>query len=295
MLYPDIREFFSDKTYSKMQMRFSFLKLILLLLFVGCKSPRIQEEKPESYRPVEISTETLNDTLRLSLTNKIMSPVQIRVKSSDSIFSKKSDVLSFVLKAKQDTLLQIALGGKETPELNFQAGLGDPKKKIIYKDVGLPIPKNKAVRIIQGHKGAYSHHSEESKFAIDFDLKVGDTVFAAFEGYVIQATEGNKSGGKDLKWLEFANKIVVYNPDAGLFFLYSHLDTNGALVEQGNWVRQGEPIGLSGMTGYTDIPHLHFNVLVPHSVETRLISMPVDFVEGYRGKDLQRNNFIKRE
>lgn len=39
---------------------------------------------------------------------------------------------------------------------------------------------------------------------------------------------------------------------------YVHLDFEGALVEDGEWVEANQPIAISGMTGFTTIPHLHF-------------------------------------
>ena len=42
--------------------------------------------------------------------------------------------------------------------------------------------------------------------------------------------------------------------------LYSHLKHEGVLVRVGQRVRKGEPIALSGNTGYSTGPHLHFAV-----------------------------------
>ncbi len=41
---------------------------------------------------------------------------------------------------------------------------------------------------------------------------------------------------------------------------YIHLKKNGVLVRLGNKVRQGQKIALSGNTGQTGGPHLHFDV-----------------------------------
>ncbi|WP_419901400.1 M23 family metallopeptidase [Kiloniella sp.] len=41
---------------------------------------------------------------------------------------------------------------------------------------------------------------------------------------------------------------------------YLHLKKNGVLVEIGERVERGQVIGLSGNTGYSTAPHLHFHV-----------------------------------
>lgn len=269
--------------------------LFFFLLLLGCKTSQIPKEPLPTINPVRITSEVVNDSLRLRITNLVKSPVRVTISASDNILSRKiKPVQTVILQAEQDSLLSPALTAEELEKLEFGAGLGDPQKKVKSADVGLPIPKNKAVRIIQGHAGAYSHDHMYSRYAIDFSLKVGDTIFAALDGYAVLMTEGYTTGGKDIRWLDFANKIMIYNPETGLFFQYSHLAHQGAFVEVGDWVEQGQPIGLSGMTGYTDIPHLHFNVLVPEPGKMELISVPVDFVEGYRGKDLKKNVVIKR-
>ena len=43
---------------------------------------------------------------------------------------------------------------------------------------------------------------------------------------------------------------------------YDHLRFNSSNVKEGQKVKQGEKIAEVGMTGYTYIPHLHFQILI---------------------------------
>jgi len=44
------------------------------------------------------------------------------------------------------------------------------------------------------------------------------------------------------------------------------------------------------MTGYTTVPHLHFNVLIPN--KNGLISTTTEFEEGYKGSELTENTIV---
>ena len=58
---------------------------------------------------------------------------------------------------------------------------------------------------------------------------------------------------------KYANFIVVLHDD-GTTGEYYHVQQNGVLVEPGDRVEAGQMIGLSGNTGHTTVPHLHFAV-----------------------------------
>ena len=75
-----------------------------------------------------------------------------------------------------------------------------------------------------------------------------------------------------LAGLEPAGVLVeIMNAD-GSMALYAHLAENGALVHQGQQVEVGQRIGLSGNTGYSTAPHLHFAVQVNRGMQ--LVSIP---------------------
>jgi murein DD-endopeptidase MepM/ murein hydrolase activator NlpD len=68
-----------------------------------------------------------------------------------------------------------------------------------------------------------------------------------------------------------ANFIRILHDD-GTMALYAHLREEGALVRVGQRVRAGQQIGLSGNTGFTTGPHLHFVIQVNRGM--KLESLP---------------------
>ena len=86
--------------------------------------------------------------------------------------------------------------------------------------------------------------------AIDIGTPVGTTLHAAASGVVIIARSSGWNGG-------YGSYIVIshYN---GTQTVYGHL--SHVFVNAGDTVTQGQVIGLTGNTGHSTGPHLHFEV-----------------------------------
>jgi murein DD-endopeptidase MepM/ murein hydrolase activator NlpD len=171
---------------------------------------------------------------------------------------------------------------------------GDIDKNIQKNKVAYPFPKGKNYSIIQGYNGRFTHKSKKSKYAIDFNLQIGDTITSVDDGFVVGIVEDYSKFGLSKKWRDNdkSNYITIYHPHSGLFTQYVHLHYKGALVDLGDFVYKYQPIALSGMTGYTTTPHLHFNVKIPTN-ENGLISSPIEFENNIKGGDLKKGDKIK--
>jgi murein DD-endopeptidase MepM/ murein hydrolase activator NlpD len=82
---------------------------------------------------------------------------------------------------------------------------------------------------------------------IDLPISVGTPVHASAKGIVLQVGKGGKYG----------TAIYIKHLDS-LETIYGHL--SNVRVIEGQSVGQGEVIGLSGNTGLSTGPHLHFGV-----------------------------------
>jgi murein DD-endopeptidase MepM/ murein hydrolase activator NlpD len=120
----------------------------------------------------------------------------------------------------------------------------------------LPFEKGTRQRIIQGAISKFSHKDE---IALDFNCKTGTIICAARGGVVVGARNDSNNGGYKSEYLNEGNYIIIkHNDDSQA--MYWHLQYNGTLVKEGDTVLVGQPIGLSGNTGYSAFPHLHFEV-----------------------------------
>lgn len=120
----------------------------------------------------------------------------------------------------------------------------------------LPYEHKKSFLLIQGWQSNMSHKNELS---LDFKMKPGTLICAAREGIVSSAREDSDRGGMKAEYMSDGNHVVIQHSD-GTFAAYWHLQKDGVLVNQGDTVTKGQAIGLSGNTGYSAFPHLHFEV-----------------------------------
>lgn len=120
----------------------------------------------------------------------------------------------------------------------------------------LPFEHRKKVFLIQAYEGGFSHKGER---ALDFKVKKGTTICAARSGVVTGMREDSEKGGLKPENISDGNYVIIKHDD-GTVANYWHLQKDGVLVNIGDTVSTGQAIGLSGNTGYSAFPHLHFEV-----------------------------------
>lgn len=135
----------------------------------------------------------------------------------------------------------------------LQKGIIKDDTSFVYH---LPYEENKSHLLVQGYFSRYTH---KNRAALDFKMKKGTKICAAREGVVVRLKEDGKKGGSNIKYRPFGNFVVIQHADSSRSG-YWHLQFNGVLVNVGDTVKQGQVIGMSGRTGYTYFPHLHFIV-----------------------------------
>ena len=123
---------------------------------------------------------------------------------------------------------------------------------------GLPYAEGRSYRVIQGYGSRFSHTGHEY-YAVDFKMDEGTPVHAARGGVVARKVESNSVGCWADGCGRSANYIVILHDDQTTGEYY-HLLKNGVLVDVGERVEAGQKIGLSGNTGHSTMPHLHFGV-----------------------------------
>ncbi len=123
----------------------------------------------------------------------------------------------------------------------------------------LPFECGAEVRVSQGNWSSFSH-TGKAAWAFDFAVGLNTPILATEAGRVALAKNDVGPGdpcynGGGSECANSANYVVLDHGD-GTATLYLHL--NEALVSVGQEVARGERIGLSGTTGWSTAPHVHF-------------------------------------
>ena len=155
-------------------------------------------------------------------------------------------------------------------QLRMQAVPGSSNAR--PRDVDYLPPLRGPARIDQGFGGSFSHDDVQNRHALDFAADIGTPVFAARAGTVMQVEAGFRASGlASDDGRTRANFIRILHDD-GSMALYAHLAVEGVLARVGQEVTAGQRIGLSGNTGFSTGPHLHFAVQVNRGMQ--LVSIP---------------------
>lgn len=256
--------------------------IVIGLLFIGCSK--------QIALPNFIDFKVENDSLYLIGKNHLNIPVYIKTvhkKTKKEIFNqlkaKENSVIFSYAKNKIDSNTIL----KRYRFLGYY-GMYPFKKYDTNYNYTLPFKNGYKTKIIQGYDGDFSHTGHFSAKTIDFDMKVGDTIVAARDGIVVKVIQNNDKQGTTSDFKDYANYIMVYHKD-NTFSQYAHLKQYGSLVKTGDSVKVKQPIALSGFTGYTTIPHLHFGVYKP--TDKGFASIPI-IIDSLDAKNLKRGDTL---
>jgi murein DD-endopeptidase MepM/ murein hydrolase activator NlpD len=128
-----------------------------------------------------------------------------------------------------------------------------PDTAFVYS---LPFAKGTSHPVWQGYHSLFSHWGN---YAVDFKMKPGTVIHAARSGVVAEIRDSFKAGGVGMRYVGKENAVIIRHHD-NTYAHYLHVQHKGVLVKRGDRVQQGQPIALSGHTGFSAFPHLHFEV-----------------------------------
>ncbi|MCX6712356.1 MAG: peptidoglycan DD-metalloendopeptidase family protein [Candidatus Vogelbacteria bacterium] len=185
----------------------------------------------------------------VEITKQVKDTLLTETKSKESAYQK---LLADRKKKKQEIEAEIA---KAEADLKFAL---DPSKlpSTGAGIIGWPLIKHLITQGFGNTDFAQSHQSVyngKGHNGIDLAANIGTQIYSAGDGKI----EG--FGNTDLTCMGASfGKWVLVKHNNGLSTLYGHLSL--VKVSTGQTVKRGEVIALSGNTGYSTGPHLHFSL-----------------------------------
>jgi hypothetical protein len=159
-------------------------------------------------------------------------------------------------------------------ELQMHARFGNPSTRPEPYAYRLPYRAGSTYSVLQGFHGTFSHRGS-NEYAVDFDCPVATPVLAARPGLVVAAHAAAQGSGTTPEYLEYrrTNFVLVLHDD-GTLGEYMHLAPSGVRVAVGQHVDRGDELALSGNTGFSSTPHLHFQVMTAATDGISALSFP---------------------
>ncbi|MBS4079930.1 peptidoglycan DD-metalloendopeptidase family protein [Pseudomonas rustica] len=207
--------------------------------------------------------------------NDLYAPVEIALAfiSLSNVRGAPAKAIRRVLPARSKTrmamLTPIAAGQPLQYSPQFQYSLGNPVG--VAQSYRYPLPwRGGPFRLSQGAEGQYSHFGPKNRYAMDIAMPVGTPIIAARAGVVVKVENSQSGRGTDPS----GNFVRVLHND-GTMGVYLHLKQGSVSVREGQQVTVGSPLALSGNTGNSSGPHLHF--VVQRNTGQGLVSIPYQF------------------
>ncbi|ARU90432.1 peptidoglycan DD-metalloendopeptidase family protein [Pseudomonas sp. M30-35] len=225
----------------------------------------------------EVKLETLKHAAgeTLLVRNDLYAPVQIElsINNAENAVGVPEKPISWILaprsKIRLATLAPMDAGKPLHYKTKLRYAMGDPR--LIPTQKNYPLPwRGGPFNLSQGANGKYSHFGPKGRYALDIAMPEGTPIVAARSGVVVkienhQTGRGNNPSG---------NFVRVLHKD-GTMGVYLHLMKGSVKVAEGTHVNVGTPLALSGNTGNSTGPHLHF--VIQRNVGLALESIPFDF------------------
>lgn len=232
--------------------------------------------------PFTISKQQSGYLIELIAENKGPAPISISMSLTKANNINSNQHWPFTAVAPAHSRVQLAAITPKNPHDSsfvsyaFKYQLGDTRAQPdLQFPYHLPFPPGQPHLISQAYGGFLpTHNTPSAYYAVDIVMPRGTPILAARAGKVIEVVQKFGEGGRDPRYLDRANYVRILQAD-GTMAEYVHLTKDSVRVHPGEEVQAGQMLGLSGNSGFTSGPHLHFNI--ERNKDGQILSVPFFF------------------
>jgi murein DD-endopeptidase MepM/ murein hydrolase activator NlpD len=232
---------------------------------------------------LKVSTEQLDKRHAVRVRNAGRAPIQIKLQlaEANNVATQPAFPIERVIAA--GSTLEIAQLFAADARMAYQFRysytwiMGDPRAtpdaRASYR---LPFEPGQRFIVSQAYGGPTLTHSRpDSQYAVDIDMPIGTPILAARSGYVLENSRPYDTGKAEPYYWDKINLVRILHDD-GTWADYGHLLRYSANVVAGQRIEAGVEIGLSGSSGFSSGPHLHF--VIQRNDNGRIVSVPFKFI-----------------
>lgn len=261
------------------------MERLLPVLALLCLSPLAAGGSADDY-PLRLEQHKTAQGVQIAAENEGPATVSVFFSISGTNFQtdKKTPLIVVVPPKTGRDIVRITPAGRTGRyrfDYRYDIVVGDafmpPDRGYYYR---IPLAKGTPTRIEQEPNGKIvTHHDAQTRYAVDFAVPEGTPVVAARDGVVVETKDRYSVGRPDPALVTQANFVAVMHADHSVAYYY-HLAPYRVRVSAGQRVRAGDLLAYSGNTGYSNGPHLHFDVrhaVIDGDGTVAQASIPVDF------------------
>ena len=240
----------------------SYLRYVMLCLAMFAFLPVMAQEATDAEEGVEECCDStavvrLIDSLKNVKPDPVHSVRTLGVVSVIDTLPTENEALRIVL--FNDNTWRYVLSENYKQDANVFSDHWNVESTHAYNDVELSsLPETVVIQLVDSLKSyhcpymgrissRYGPRRGRPHQGVDMSLKLGDPIYATFDGKVRLSKAAGNYGN-----------LVIIRHNNGLETYYAHLSSRS--VEAGDWVVAGQQIGLGGSTGRSTGPHLHYEV-----------------------------------
>ena len=215
----------------------------------------------------------------------------------------------FLLLRKNPGKLQLVTVQHYSPERNLYQFINQQGRLNDLKYFRFHLPFMGSWTVSQGYDGAITHKTDWAE-ALDFVVEdeekhtfkypgtlpehfysYNKPVLACGDGVIANVADNidDNNIGESNPLENWGNTVVIKHLD-GLYSKVSHLKKGSVKVKPGDFVKQGDQLGLCGNSGRSPEPHLHFQLQTTPNIDAKTIAYPFGlYLNRNEGQDLLKS------